>query len=49
MTSASEIFLLASPTTRASEPMDHRFIALKAVDDQETAIAVYQTDLILLT
>jgi len=42
-------FLLASPTTRVSELMDRRFIALKAVDDQETAIAVFRReDLIAL-
>jgi magnesium transporter len=34
-------FLLTSPTTLVSELMDRRFIALKAVDDQETAIAVF--------
>jgi magnesium transporter len=37
-------FLLTSPTTRVSELMDHRFIALKAVDDQETAIAVFRRE-----
>src|ERR1041384_7027264 len=42
-------FLLASPTTRVSELMDRRFIALKAVDDQETAIPVFRReDLIAL-
>ena len=37
-------FLLTSPTTRVSELMDRRFIALKAVDDQETAIAVFRRE-----
>jgi magnesium transporter len=37
-------FLLASPTTRVSELMDRRFIALKAMDDQETAIAVFRRE-----
>ena len=37
-------FLLASPTTRVSELMDRRFVALKATDDQETAIAVFRRE-----
>ncbi|HSF23000.1 MAG TPA: magnesium transporter [Blastocatellia bacterium] len=36
--------LLASPTTRVSDLMDNRFVALKAEDDQETAIAVFQRE-----
>ena len=36
--------LLASPTTRVSDLMDHRFVTLKATDDQETAIAVFQRE-----
>lgn len=36
--------LLASPTTRLSDLMDNRFVALKAEDDQETAIAVFQRE-----
>jgi len=37
-------FLLASPTTRVFELMDRQFIALKAMDDQETAIAVFRRE-----
>lgn len=37
-------FLLASPTTRVSELMDHRFVALKATDDQEIAISVFRQE-----
>lgn len=37
-------FLLASPTTRVSELMDRRVVALKALDDQETAIALFQRE-----
>ncbi len=36
--------LLASHTTRVSELMDRRFVALKATDDQETAIAVFRRE-----
>jgi magnesium transporter len=36
--------LLASPTTHVSDLMDNRFVALKAADDQETAIAVFQRE-----
>ena len=36
--------LLASPTTRVSDLMDNRFVALNAEDDQETAIAVFQRE-----
>ncbi|MGE5073657.1 MAG: magnesium transporter [Anaerolineae bacterium] len=39
-------FLLASPDARISDLMDSRFIALKATDDQETALAAFKdTDL----
>ncbi len=37
-------FLLASPTTRVSELRDHRFVALKATDDQEIAISVFRRE-----
>jgi magnesium transporter len=36
--------LLASPSTRISDLMDNRFVALKAADDQETAISVFQRE-----
>lgn len=36
--------LLAAHTTLISELMDHRFVALKATDDQETAIAVFRRE-----
>lgn len=36
--------LLASPTTRVLDLMDNRFVALKAANDQETAIAVFQRE-----
>ena len=36
--------LLASPSTRVSDLMDNRFVALKAADDQETAISVFQRE-----
>ena len=36
--------LLASPTTRVSDLMDHRFVTLTATDDQETAIAAFQRE-----
>ena len=36
--------LLASPTTPVSDLMDNRFVALKAANDQETAIAVFQRE-----
>jgi magnesium transporter len=36
--------LLASPTARVSELMDRRFVALKATDDQEPAIAVFRRE-----
>lgn len=36
--------LLASPAARVSELMDRRFVALKATDDQETAIAVFRRE-----
>lgn len=34
--------LLADPQTPISDLMDHRFIALKATDDQETAVGVFR-------
>ncbi len=38
--------LLASPKARVSELMDNRFVALKATDDRETAVAEFRdTDL----
>ena len=36
--------LLASPSTRVSDLMDHRFVSLKAEDDQETAVSVFQRE-----
>ncbi len=36
--------LLASPSTLVSDLMDNRFVALKAADDQETAISVFQRE-----
>lgn len=36
--------LLANPSARVSELMDRRFVALKATDDQETAIAVFRRE-----
>ena len=36
--------LLASPNTRVSDLIDNRFVALKAADDQETAISVFQRE-----
>ncbi len=35
-------FLLADPAKRVEDIMDHRFMALKATDDQETAVAVFR-------
>ena len=34
--------ILASPQQKISELIDHRFVALNALDDQETAIRVFQ-------
>jgi magnesium transporter len=36
--------LLASPATRVSELMDRRVVALKASDDQETAISIFRRE-----
>jgi magnesium transporter len=36
--------LLAPPLTRIAELLDHRFVALKATDDQETAIGVFRNE-----
>lgn len=35
-------FLLASPTSKVADLMDRRFIALKAGDDQSTAVAAFR-------
>lgn len=35
-------FILADPSQKVSDIMDHRFVALKAEDDQEKAIRVFQ-------
>ena len=35
-------FLLTSPASRVSELMDRQFVALKATDDQETAVTVFR-------
>jgi magnesium transporter len=37
-------FLLTALTTKVSELMDRRFVALKATDDQVTAVAVFRTE-----
>ncbi len=37
-------FLLADPEKRLSELMDHRFVALKATDDQEAAVLVFRDE-----
>lgn len=37
-------FLLAAPTARVADIMDHRFVALKATDPQETAVAVFRQE-----
>jgi magnesium transporter len=37
-------FLLAPPTKLVSELMDHRFVSLKATDDEETAVAVFRRE-----
>ena len=36
--------LLASPAKRVSDLMDHRVVALKASDDQETAISIFRRE-----
>jgi magnesium transporter len=36
--------LLAPPQTRIAELLDHRFVALKARDDQESAIQVFRSE-----
>jgi magnesium transporter len=38
------VFLLASPYKSVLDVMDHRFVALKATDDQETAVAVFRRE-----
>ncbi|HYN83632.1 MAG TPA: magnesium transporter [Pyrinomonadaceae bacterium] len=37
-------FLLAPPEKKISDLMDHRFVALKATDDQEEAVAVFRRE-----
>ena len=37
-------FLLAEPESPISDLMDERFVALKATDDQETAVAVFRAE-----
>lgn len=37
-------FLLAPPDKKISDLMDHRFVALKATDDQEEAVAVFRRE-----
>src|SRR3989442_8649247 len=37
-------FLVVPLTTRVSDLMDRRFVALKATDDQETAVAVFRRE-----
>lgn len=36
--------LLAAPTQRIADIMDNRYVALKATDDQETAVAVFRRE-----
>jgi magnesium transporter len=36
--------LLAPPGTRIADLLDHRFVALKATDDQETAVRVFRNE-----
>jgi magnesium transporter len=36
--------LLAAPQTRIAELLDHRFVSLRAVDDQESAIEVFRSE-----
>jgi magnesium transporter len=36
--------LLANPSSRIAELLDHRFVALKAMDDQESAIEVFRSE-----
>lgn len=37
-------FLLAAPEKHISDLMDHRFVSLKATDDQEAAVAVFREE-----
>ena len=37
-------FLFAEPTSIVKSLMDHRFVALKATDDEETAVRVFKTE-----
>jgi magnesium transporter len=37
-------FLLAPPTSHVADLMDHHFVALKATDDQETAVSVFRRE-----
>ncbi len=37
-------FLLADPNAHVNDLMDNRFVALKATDDQETAVAVFRRE-----
>ncbi len=37
-------FLLAQPDSIVSDLMDHKFVALKATDDQETAVAAFRRE-----
>jgi magnesium transporter len=37
-------FLLTSPTSLVRDLMDRRFVALKATDDQETAVSVFRAE-----
>jgi magnesium transporter len=37
-------FLLTAPTNKVSDLMDRRFVALKAGDDQATAVSVFRTE-----
>jgi magnesium transporter len=37
-------FLLTAPTTSVKNLMDRRFVALKATDDQETAVRVFKSE-----
>jgi magnesium transporter len=37
-------FLLTEPTRSVRDLMDRRFVALKATDDQETAVRVFRTE-----
>lgn len=37
-------FLLAQPDRRVADLMDHHYVALKATDDQETAVSVFRRE-----